>query len=157
MDEMVTKNTNIIIPFHPEKRKDDGHEITKQIWFSLQAVREKKDIHLDERWFYVKESKTDAGIREVPIAEKIVPFFEYWMNRNCDHLICTPDDKPFEYRNYYDSYWKPMMQELSLAKYTPHCTRHLKQCYYFVSNLLLTDRNSEKWTKRKIPQIQGFP
>ena len=81
---------------------------------------EKKDIHLDERWFYVKESKTDAGIREVPIAEKIVPFFEYWMNRNCDHLICTPD----EYRNYYDSYWKPMMQELSLAKYTPHCTRH---------------------------------
>ena len=21
---------------------------------------EKKDIHLDERWFYVKESKTDA-------------------------------------------------------------------------------------------------
>ena len=38
---------------------------------------EKKDIHLDERWFYVKESKTDAGIREVPIAEKIVPFFEY--------------------------------------------------------------------------------
>jgi hypothetical protein len=29
MDEMVTKNTNIIIPFHPEKRKDDGHEITK--------------------------------------------------------------------------------------------------------------------------------
>lgn len=85
---------------------------------------EKKDIHLDERWFYVKESKTDAGIREVPIAEKIVPFFEYWMTRNCDHLICTPDDKPFEYRNYYDSYWKPMMQELSLAKYTPHCTRH---------------------------------
>ena len=42
MDEMVTKNTNMIIPFHPEKRKDDGHEITKQIWFSLQAVREKK-------------------------------------------------------------------------------------------------------------------
>ena len=40
---------------------------------------EKKDIHLDERWFYVKESKTEAGIREVPIAEKIVPFFEYWI------------------------------------------------------------------------------
>lgn len=48
---------------------------------------EKKDIHLDERWFYVKESKTDAGIGEVPIAEKIVPFFEYWMQKECDHLI----------------------------------------------------------------------
>lgn len=31
------------------------------------------------------------------------------------------------------------------------------QCYYFVSNLLLTDKNLEKWTKRKIPQIQGKP
>ena len=85
---------------------------------------EKKDVHLDERWFYVKESKTDAGIREVPIAEKIVPFFEYWMQQDCDHLICTPDQKPFEYRNYYDSYWTPLMKDLSLSKYTPHCTRH---------------------------------
>ncbi len=84
---------------------------------------EKKDVHLDERWFYVKESKTDAGIREVPIAEKIVPFFEKWMKKDCDHLICTPDQKPFEYRNYYDSYWTPLMQDLSM-KYTPHCTRH---------------------------------
>lgn len=85
---------------------------------------EKKDIHLNERWFFVKESKTDAGIREVPIAEKIVPFFEYWMKKDCDHLICTPDCEPFKYRNYYDSYWIPLMEGLSLDKYTPHCTRH---------------------------------
>ena len=78
---------------------------------------EKKDIHLDERWFYVKESKTEAGIREVPIAEKIVPFFEYWMNRKCDHLICTPDDEPFQYRNYYDSYWIPLMLEFGFGKF----------------------------------------
>lgn len=84
----------------------------------------KEDIHLDERWFYVKEAKTSSGIREVPIAEKIVPFFENWLNKDCDYLICTPDEKPFKYRNYYDSYWIPLMAELSLEKYTPHCTRH---------------------------------
>lgn len=83
----------------------------------------KEDVHLDERWFYVKESKTSAGIREVPIAEKIVPFFESWISKNSDYLICTPDGKHFSYRNYYDSYWKPIMDALSL-KYTPHCTRH---------------------------------
>ena len=99
---------------------------------------EKKDIHLDERWFYVKESKTDAGIREVPIAEKVVPFFEYWMQKDCDHLICTPDEEPFTYRNYYDSYWIPLMLQLNMGKYVieedkkepvykghrPHDTRH---------------------------------
>lgn len=85
---------------------------------------EKKDVHLNERWFFVKESKTDAGIREVPIAEKVVPFFEHWMQKDCDHLICTPDCEPFTYKNYYDSYWIPLMEGLSLDKYTPHCTRH---------------------------------
>ena len=84
---------------------------------------EKKDIHLDEKWFYVKESKTESGIREVPIADKILPFFEYWMDRKCDHLICTPDDEPFLYRNYYDSYWKPTMEQMGM-NHRPHDTRH---------------------------------
>ena len=85
---------------------------------------EKKDIHLDERWFFVRESKTESGIREVPIAEKIVPFFEYWLSRDCDYLICTPDNQHFAYRNYYDSYWKPLMDYLHTEKHRPHDTRH---------------------------------
>jgi integrase len=84
---------------------------------------EKKDVHLDERWFFVKESKTESGIREVPIAEKVVPFFEYWMQKDCDHLICTPDSQPFIYRNYYDSYWSPLMQQMNM-EHRPHDTRH---------------------------------
>lgn len=127
------------------KCKDSNIYVTVILIMIYSGVRigelldlEKKDIHLDERWFYVKESKTEAGIREVPIAEKIVPFFEYWMNRKCDHLICTPDDEPFQYRNYYDSYWIPLMLEFGFGKFIidetkkepvydghrPHDTRH---------------------------------
>lgn len=84
----------------------------------------KEDVHLQERWFYVRESKTNAGIREVPIAEKIVPFFEYWTGRNCDHLICTPKDQPFVYRNYFNSYWTPLMESLAMDQHRPHDTRH---------------------------------
>lgn len=98
----------------------------------------KENIHLDERWFYVQESKTEAGVREVPIAEKMVPFFQYWMDKKCDYFICTPDGEPFTYRNYYDSYWIPLMLQLNMGKYvveegkkepvykgyTPHCARH---------------------------------
>lgn len=108
---------------------------------------EKKDIHLDERWFYVKESKTDAGIREVPIAEKIVPFFEYWMQKEGDQLICTPDEEPFLYRNYYDSYWTPLMQQMNM-KHRPHDTRHT--C---VS--LLTEANVDERIIKKIVGHKG--
>ena len=99
---------------------------------------EKKDVHMDERWFYVKESKTEAGVRSVPIAKKIVPLFEHWMKKDCEYLICTPDEQPFVYRNYYDSYWIPLMLQLDMGKYVvkedkkepvydghrPHDTRH---------------------------------
>lgn len=84
----------------------------------------KEDVHLEERWFFVRESKTESGIREVPIAEKIVPFFEYWMNKNdCEYLLSTPDGNHFGYRNYYDSYWTPLMESLHI-EHRPHDTRH---------------------------------
>lgn len=84
----------------------------------------KEDIHLDERWFYVRESKTESGIREVPIAEKVIPFFEYWMQKDCEYLICTPTNEHFQYRNYYDSYWTPLMESLGFVNHRPHDTRH---------------------------------
>lgn len=101
----------------------------------------KDDIHLSSRWFYIREAKTDAGIREVPIAEKIVPFFEYWLNRNCEYLICTPDDKHFEYRNYYDSYWKPLMESMGNA-HKPHDTRHT--CVSLLTTVGVDDRIIKK-------------
>lgn len=83
----------------------------------------KEDVHLEDRWFYVRESKTEAGIREVPIADKVVPFFEYWMQKDCDTLICTPEVQSFTYRNYYDSYWMPLVDALKMS-HRPHDTRH---------------------------------
>ena len=84
----------------------------------------KEDVHLEERWFFVREAKTSAGIREVPIAEKIVPFFEYWLSTGCEYLVCTPDDQHFLYRNYYDSYWEPILEQLNMSSHRPHDTRH---------------------------------
>lgn len=84
----------------------------------------KSEVNLQERWFKVVESKTEAGIRTVPISKKILPFFEYWMNKNdCEYLVSTPEGKHFDYRNYYDSYWKPLMNILSFD-HTPHSTRY---------------------------------
>lgn len=84
----------------------------------------KTEINLEGRWFKVLESKTEAGIRTVPIAKKVIPFFEHWMQKDCEYLICTPDGKHFEYRNYYDSYWKPLMKSLNMDAHRPHDTRH---------------------------------
>ena len=85
----------------------------------------KTEVNLEERWFKVLESKTDAGIRTVPIAQKTLPFFEKWMNKNdCEYLLSTPEGEHLEYRNYFDSYWMPMMDILNMSSHRPHDTRH---------------------------------
>ena len=84
----------------------------------------KENVNIKERWFDITASKTDAGIRKVPISDKILPFFEYWYNLNdCEYLLSTPDAQHFEYRNYYDSYWKPLIEQMGM-NHRPHDTRH---------------------------------
>ena len=97
----------------------------------------KEDVNLEERWFYIRKSKTDAGIREVPICEKIVPFFEHWMQSECDYLV-NADGLHFTHRNYYDSYWKPLLNELNMSEFTPHCTRHT--CISFLTEAGVDER-----------------
>jgi len=84
----------------------------------------KENINLDEHYFNVVASKTEAGVRTVPIADKVMPFFKNWYYKNnSEYLLSTPDGSHFEYRNYYDSYWTPLLNTINL-NHTPHDTRH---------------------------------
>ncbi|EPR10184.1 tyrosine-type recombinase/integrase [Ruminiclostridium papyrosolvens] len=84
----------------------------------------KINVSLKEQWFDITESKTNAGIRRVPIADKVLPYFQHWMSKNqCEYLLSTPDGEHFLYRNYYDSYWKPLMDLMGMS-HLPHDTRH---------------------------------
>ena len=85
----------------------------------------KENVHLDEQYFDVISSKTENGIRKVPIADKVLPFYKTWFDScpECEYLLHTDDGKHFLYRNYYDSYFTPLMKQLGIDK-TPHCCRH---------------------------------
>lgn len=85
----------------------------------------KENVHLDEQYFDVIDSKTENGIRKVPIADKLLPFYKAWYEScpACEYLLHTEDGKPFKYRNYFDSYWTPLMEQIGITR-TPHCTRH---------------------------------
>lgn len=85
----------------------------------------KENVHLDEQYFDVIDSKTENGIRKVPIADKLLPFYKAWYEScpDCKYLLHTEDGKPFKYRNYFDSYWTPLMEQIGITR-TPHCTRH---------------------------------
>lgn len=83
----------------------------------------KEDVHIDEKYLDIKKSKTDAGIRFVPISDKILPFIKSWMDNSSDYLICTEKNRKFTYRNFRDAYWNPVMTALG-AEHKCHDTRH---------------------------------
>lgn len=102
----------------------------------------KCDVNLDEKWFRIVKAKTNAGVRTVPIADKILPFFQEWYDKNdCEYLLSTPEGKHFEYRNYYDSYWLPFMDQMNM-KHTPHETRHT--CISLLSSAGVDERIIKK-------------
>lgn len=83
----------------------------------------KSDVNLEQKWYHISKSKTQAGIRDVPIPDKVLPYFEYWMKRDGEYLISTPDDKEMTYDRFYPTFWKRMMAAIGI-KHTPHCTRY---------------------------------
>lgn len=84
----------------------------------------KEDVHLDEQYFDVVAAKTDSGIRKVPIADKVLPFFEHWMQKDSsEYLLCYPDGTKLKYETYKDAYWHRLLRKYDM-EHLPHDTRH---------------------------------
>lgn len=103
----------------------------------------KEDVNLKEQWFRVRASKTNAGIRIVPIADKVLPFWKNYMKRSkCTYAVCTTEGEQFTYDNFRKHYWHPLMEQLGMD-YIPHETRH-------TCNSLLIMANTNPTIRKKI-------
>ena len=111
------------------QQEDKYYQIVLMLIYSGVRISEmldllKSDVHLDEQFFDVIDSKTENGIRKVPIADKVLPFFKAWYNdTDSEYLLHSENGEQFKYRNYYDSYFVPLMENLGFDK-TTHCCRH---------------------------------
>ncbi|MDO5785004.1 MAG: site-specific integrase [Eubacteriales bacterium] len=110
-------------------KEDPYYQIVLMLIYSGCRISEfldlkKGNVHLEEQYFDVLASKTENGIRKVPIADKVLPFYRAWYESSeCEYLLHTENQKHFIYRNYYDSYWLPLMEQIGFD-HTPHDTRH---------------------------------
>lgn len=97
---------------------------------------EKGDVHLDENYFHIIDSKTSNGIRIVPIADKIKKFFEEWYfssEADCPYLIFDKDGNKLTYDRFKRQHFYPVKNSIG-STLTLHCTRHT-----FVSMLFTKD------------------
>ena len=83
----------------------------------------KCNVYLKERYFDIIDAKTKAGVRSVPIAAKLLPFFKSWIKRGSEYFLSLPDGKHFTYHHFLKSHWKRLVDKLGLD-HLPHDTRH---------------------------------
>ena len=83
----------------------------------------------------VQASKTNAGVRPVPIADKVLPIWKSFIEKSkCQYAITTVEGKRISYENFR-KHWLPLMEKLNL-KHTIHETRHT-----FISQLVMQNVN----------------
>lgn len=110
-----------------EHSDNDNAKILLMLIYSGCRVMElldlkRENVHLSERYIYIAKSKTKAGIREVPIAECVVPFYKYFLSQNNDLLINYWID--FKQRlKVAESRIFATLKELNIDRYI-HDTRH---------------------------------
>lgn len=84
---------------------------------------EKKHLHLDEQYFEVVKSKTESGIRLVPIADVIVPFFEYFANKSNNKWVITAEKGGRLQDCWYRRLQANVLKALGM-QHTTHEARH---------------------------------
>lgn len=83
----------------------------------------KTDVKLRQRFFVIRESKTEADRnRIVPISRHTLPYFQYWMSLPGKTLIADTDGNKLSYHKYRTLFDKVMT--VSRCKHTPHECRH---------------------------------
>lgn len=84
-----------------------------------------KDVNLSEQYFEIKEAKTEAGVRKVPIHNCMIKFYESFYDSNNEYLMTNPKTKrKYSYANYRDSYFDRLKEKLDWHEdITPHNCR----------------------------------
>lgn len=97
---------------------------------------QKIDVKLRQRYFIVRESKTEAGRnRPVPISRKVLPYYEFWLQQPGKTLISDSNGNSIPYRTFRLRFAAVM--KAARCKHTPHECRHT--CATWLDNVGAND------------------
>jgi len=81
-----------------------------------------EDVNMEEKTFLIRQAKTRAGIRTVPIADKVTDLWQRFISRGGKHLIVSEFGNEIRYQQVRVNWDK--FNELIGIKHMPHDCRH---------------------------------
>lgn len=102
----------------------------------------KSDINQRQQLIRITRSKTEAGIRTIPIHHRIQTIIAKRLQSPEPYLITDSSGKPYSYSRYCDL-WRKVMQAINATGHTTHDCRHTVAT-------LLDNAGANKTAKRRI-------
>lgn len=81
------------------------------------------DIDLEKGFIHIRESKTEAGIRDIPINSKIISLIAKNMKANQMYFLKGGTTEKLSYSTFKPRFQK-ILKDLNLSSHTIHDTRH---------------------------------
>ncbi|BEO90653.1 site-specific integrase [Fusobacterium nucleatum] len=94
------------------------------------------DVDLDNKVIYIRKSKTDAGVRTIPIPDKVLSLFTDNICYKNEYFIFTKTFNQMSYMSFRYIF-ESILRKVGLQKHTIHDTRHT-----FATMLNNADANS---------------
>ncbi|MGN0162786.1 MAG: tyrosine-type recombinase/integrase [Candidatus Ornithomonoglobus sp.] len=63
-------------------------------------------VDLEKGCFYIDKGKNDNAVRQVPIHDKVMPFFKQWYDQNNEYLITQQNGDNFKFSTNHKNYVK---------------------------------------------------
>ena len=125
-NKKLTKEQVALLWKHADDR--DVRLVLMMVYSGLRIAEmlalKKENVCLDKQYLNVVASKTESGIRTVPIADKVLEFYkERFNDSDSEYLIHNEEGGPMSYDAYKD-HFQNLMDDLGIRDRTPYCTRH---------------------------------
>jgi len=82
-----------------------------------------KNIDLEKNVLSIVESKTSAGVRKIPISEKVIHLFRDNIDYSKEYFLFNKQGGHYNYANFFQQF-KTMLNLLNIEEHTIHDTRH---------------------------------
>lgn len=119
-------------------------------------------VDLESRFFTIEKGKNVNASRKVPIHDRTLPFFEYWMNKGTEYLITNLSGGKFNFDvnhgAYVDSFWTPVLRDIGILEYTNasgETAEHLPDDTRHTFTTMWKEKKLDEAMRRKIQGHSG--
>lgn len=82
-----------------------------------------EDVHLKEQYFEIKQAKTAAGVRKVPIHDRLMPIAKSWHGKKGEFFAPIVSTSK-HYKHYSQRQLTPYCEGILGVRHIPHDTRY---------------------------------